>query len=673
MLLGLLVLTGWALGSQSMITVRPGLAAMAPLTAISLLVAGCSLAARQAEQHRAAQILAAALPIIAVVVLVNHIAFGKDLLNPALEARFAPPNGGPPGRTSPATATAILLLGGALLSAGDRRADRWLAWCAASGMLLTAVALLGYVYGVDDLYAVAVYRTMALHTAAGLFVMFLACLLAEPEAGWAGLVASGMPGGTAIRRQLVTATLYPFVVGYLALLGIRSDVFGAGFAIAVVVAATMIPLVLRILHDGRTLDRLEMQRHAADLAVRRLNDTLEERVAQRTTALESVESQLRQAQKMEAVGQLTGGLAHDFNNLLTGIGGSLELMQTRAAQGRFADVDRYLSAAQASVRRAAALTHRLLAFSRRQTLDPKPVDPNRLLPGIEELIRRAVGPQVEVEFIGAAGAWPVLVDPHQLENAVLNLSINARDAMPNGGKLTIETANRWLDERTGRDRDLPPGQYVSVCVSDNGTGMSREVVERAYDPFFTTKPEGLGTGLGLSMVHGFVRQFGGQVRIYSEVGQGTMVCLYLPRNLEDAESPEPAIPEPIVSVSGKTILVVDDEATVRMLVVDVLEEMGLAALEAEDGASALKVLQSDAHLDLLLTDVGLPGGLNGRQVAESARALRPGLPVLYITGFAENAVLNHGHLAPGMHVLTKPFAMETLASRIRALVGEAAE
>ena len=295
---------------------------------------------------------------------------------------------------------------------------------------------------------------------------------------------------------------------------------------------------------------------------------------------------------------------------------------------------------------------------------------NRLVAGMEELIRRTVGPGITVEpMVAAGGLWTTLVDPSQLENALLNLCINARDAMaqqslggmrPDGGKLTIETGNRWLDERAASERDLPPGQYVSLCVSDTGTGMAPEVVAKAFDPFFTTKPIGQGTGLGLSMIYGFARQSGGQARIYSEVGQGTMVCLYLPRHLGDAAATERAaeLSEAPRAEQGETVLVVDDEPTVRMLVTAVLEDLGYTAIEAADGPAGLRV-----------TDVGLPH-MNGRQVADAARAVRPGLKVLFITGYAENAVLSHGHLDPGMHVLTKPFAMEALASRIRTLIAD---
>ncbi|AWN50273.1 histidine kinase [Methylobacterium terrae] len=389
-------------------------------------------------------------------------------------------------------------------------------------------------------------------------------------------------------------------------------------------------------------------------------------------ALAKTEDALRQSQKMEAVGQLTGGLAHDFNNLLAGISGSLELMQTRMSQGRMGDLDRYMTVAQGAAKRAAALTHRLLAFSRRQTLDPKPTNVNRLVHDMEELVRRTVGPGIHLEVVGLSGAWPALIDPGQLENALLNLCINARDAMPDGGRITIETANKWIDDAGSRQHDLPPGQYLSVCVTDTGTGMAPDIIDKVFEPFFTTKPTGQGTGLGLSMVYGFARQSGGQVRIYSEVGEGTTVCLYLPRHYGEADEDDVArrLAEVGRAGQGETVLIVDDEPSVRMLVTEVLEDLGYTAIEAADSVAGLKVLQSDVRIDLLVTDVGLPGGMNGRQMADAGRERRPDLKVLFITGYAENAVLGNGHLHPGMQVLTKPFVLETLATRIKDLIAD---
>jgi len=389
-------------------------------------------------------------------------------------------------------------------------------------------------------------------------------------------------------------------------------------------------------------------------------------------ALEVAQQALFQAQKMEAVGQLTGGLAHDFNNLLSGISGCLEILQTRILQGRLNDLDRYVVAAQGSAKRAAALTHRLLAFSRQQTLVPKAIDVNRLVAGMEEFIRRTVGPEITVEVVGASGLWPTLADQNQLDGALLNLCINARDAMPGGGRLTIETGNRWFDDRSARIHDLPAGQYVSLCVSDTGTGMTPEVMRRAFDPFYTTKPSGEGTGLGLSMIHGFARQSGGEVRIYSELGKGTMVCIYLPRHRGDVDVDDLLSPHPIEAQGepGETVLVIDDEPTVRMLVTEVLSEMGYSAIEAGDAATGLRVLQSDARIDLVITDIGLPGSMNGRQLIEAARHSRPDLKALFITGYAENAVIGNGILEPGMHVLSKPFSLEHLASRIREIISQ---
>ncbi len=446
------------------------------------------------------------------------------------------------------------------------------------------------------------------------------------------------------------------------------------FALQTAAGHLPVQISLSLLRDGDgevllcgVLTDLRVQKtHLRELG--EANDRLLAEKAER----ERVEDALRQAQKMEAVGQLTGGLAHDFNNLLTGITGSLELLKMRVAEGRTGDLDRYLVAAQGAASRAAALTHRLLAFSRRQTLDPRPTDVNRLITGMAELLQRTVSPTITMETVLAVGLWPTLCDPNQLENALLNLCINARDAMPHGGRLTVETANVWLDERAAGERDMAAGQYVALCVSDTGTGMPPEVIARAFDPFFTTKPIGVGTGLGLSMIYGFARQSGGQARIYSAPGQGTTVRIYLPRHgvPEHAETPRQA-PEPASVASNETVLVIDDEPTVRMLVSDVLGELGYRTLEAVDGASGLRLVRSGARIDLLITDVGLPGGLNGRQVADAARVTKPALRVLFITGYADNAAVGNGQLEPGMQVMTKPFAMTTLAEKVRAmLVGD---
>lgn len=427
------------------------------------------------------------------------------------------------------------------------------------------------------------------------------------------------------------------------------------------------PGVLINVDERRTV---AAERDRATAALRSLNDTLEQRVAARTTELMQAEEKLRQSQKMEAVGQLTGGLAHDFNNLLAGISGALELMSTRIEQGRWSDVDKYIVTAQGAAKRAAALTHRLLAFSRRQTLDPQPTDVNRLMKGMTDLIQRTVGPSILVETIGTPGLWPTLVDASQLENALLNLCINARDAMPDGGRITIDASNRWVEDGATQVHDLPEGQYLSLCVTDTGTGMTPEVMAKAFDPFFTTKPIGQGTGLGLSMIYGFANQSGGQVRIQSEVGKGTSIFIYLPRYDGAAvrDESDALIPPVEFTQSGETILIVDDEPTVRMLLTDSLGDLGYTLIEAADSLAGLKLLRSDVHIDLLITDVGLPGGMNGRQMADAGREVRPQLKTLFITGYAENAAIGDEQLGPGMRVLTKQFAIDALTSRVQELM-----
>ena len=429
-------------------------------------------------------------------------------------------------------------------------------------------------------------------------------------------------------------------------------------------------------------------RKAAEEALRRSNEALEARVAERTRALseananlvaeaaerERIEAALRQSHKMEAVGQLTGGIAHDFNNMLQAIGGSLELMIRRVEQGRPADAARLVSNAQTTVERAAALTHRLLAFARRQTLEPRPVEPDNLIRGLFELVQRTVGPGMAVEMRPRDGIWTVLCDPNQLENVLLNLAINARDAMPDGGTLSIGTRDVRLsaDDMVGQDW-MWPGDYVEIAVADTGTGMDEATRTRAFEPFFTTKPIGQGTGLGLSQLYGFAKQSGGAVRLNSAPGRGTTVQLYLPRHapVQVDETPPASEAELEGAAAGAVVLLVEDEDQVRHVAAETLRDLGYQVLEAPTGPAALEMLQDRRHrLDALVTDVGLPGGLNGRQVAEAARLERPGLPVLFITGYAGSALKDQ--LAPGMAVIGKPFTLGALAAKISSMLEESA-
>jgi PAS domain S-box-containing protein len=415
-------------------------------------------------------------------------------------------------------------------------------------------------------------------------------------------------------------------------------------------------------------------RSAAEEALRELNLSLESRIAAAIAEREQAEEALRQSQKMEAVGQLTGGIAHDFNNLLTIITGNVDAARRHIGEEGPARAQRALGNALVGAERAAVLTQRLLAFSRRQPLNPRPIDPNKLVTGMSELLHRTLGETIEVETVLAAGLWRIEADPHQLENAILNLAVNARDAMESGGKLTIETANMHIDrDYAAQNAAVLPGQYVSICVSDIGAGMSADTLARAFEPFFTTKEVGKGTGLGLSMVYGFVKQSGGHVKIYSEEGEGTTVRIYLPRLVADEAVEEERADEPVPEgTSDETILVCEDDDDVRAYTVEVLRELGYRVLEAHDGPSALRLLErQEGKVDLLFTDVVLPSGMTGAVLATEARALRPDLRVLFTTGYARNAIVHHGRLDPGVELITKPFAYADLAARVREMLDRA--
>lgn len=411
-------------------------------------------------------------------------------------------------------------------------------------------------------------------------------------------------------------------------------------------------------------------RKTAESELLELNRTLEARISEAVAEREAAQAALRQSQKMEAVGQLTGGIAHDFNNLLAGITGSLDLIKLRLKQGRVADIERYLSVAHGAAQRAASLTHRLLAFSRRQTLLPVHTNVNTLIGDMEELIRRTVGPLIGLKVELDATSCVCLVDPAQVENSLLNLCINARDALEAGGTISIKTYNQDLEHGAALDPELAPGTYFTICVADDGVGMSPDVLSKAFEPFFTTKPVGAGTGLGLSMIYGFAKQSGGQARIESEEGGGTRVYLQLPchaAHIAAAASPEPLPESPLIS-SGETVLVVDDEPSVRMFVSEILGSCGYVVIEAADSQAGLQLLRSDTRIDLLVTDIGLPGGIDGKQMADAGRSNRPGLAVLFMTGYAQPDVLDNAQLEPSTAVLTKPFALEALTLSVRGLL-----
>jgi signal transduction histidine kinase len=433
-----------------------------------------------------------------------------------------------------------------------------------------------------------------------------------------------------------------------------------GIALLVIMASLLVA-VLGVGQAALSRAHAELSRRARELS--EANRQLQAQIEQR----ERAEEALRQSQKMEAIGHLTGGIAHDFNNLLQVITGNLDMVLPGLGESERASqrVRNALLAAD----RASRLTQQLLAFARRQPLQPQVINAGRRMAETADLLRRTLGGNIEVEFVGAGGLWNIQADLPQLDNAVLNLALNARDAMPAGGKMTIETANILLDDAYAACHgDVEPGQYVMIAVTDTGCGMNAEQMERAFEPFYTTKPEGQGTGLGLSQVYGFVKQSGGHVKIYSELGHGTSVKIYLPRARQGEEATRVHIPDHAGSGTGETILVVEDDAAVRASTVEMVAELGYRVLEAEDAARALAVLKGDLRIDLIFTDVVMPGPVTSRELAEKAVVLRPEIAVLFTSGYTENAIIHHGRLDEGVFLLSKPYRKEELARKIRSVL-----
>jgi signal transduction histidine kinase len=446
----------------------------------------------------------------------------------------------------------------------------------------------------------------------------------------------------------------------------------AGIIALLITLVAVVVAVLGIAHS--TLTRANAELEQQSLALAEANASLLKQIDER----EKAEAALRQAQKMEAIGHLTGGVAHDFNNLLQIILSSLSMLRRRAARWNLSpevipDFHAFVDSATEGTNRAAALTRQLLAFARRQPLEPTKINVNKLVAGMSELLRRTLGEAIAVETVQAGGLWSIFADANQLESALVNLAVNARDAMPGGGKLTIETANAYLDEAYVRSlEDVSVGQYVLIAVTDTGSGMTKEVLASAFEPFFTTKDVGHGTGLGLSQVYGFVKQSGGHIKIYSELGAGTTVKLYLPRLISpdaevDGDLVEQALPK---AVQSEVILVVEDEEAVRAFTVEMLRELGYAVLEAANGQAALRLIDSNPAIQLLFTDVGLPGGINGRQLADEAMARKPGLKVLFTSGYTRNAIVHGGRLDAGVALIGKPFTYAALAEKIRQVFAD---
>jgi PAS domain S-box-containing protein len=485
-------------------------------------------------------------------------------------------------------------------------------------------------------------------------------------AGLDGTLNSVNPAWTHLlgwqESELIGANVMDFVVlEERAALQARLDALSRG------TAPRLIELTMRTGNGGSR--RIEWSAVAADNLLQAVGrDVTAEREAEE--ALRQAEEALRHSQKMDAIGQLTGGIAHDFNNMLTAIIGSMEVLKRRIRDGRYDDVQSFMDSGIGAANRAAALTHRLLAFARRQPLDPKAVDVNQLIYGMEDLLERTLGEKIKLMVRLEPGLGPAFTDAHQLENAILNLAINARDAMPEGGTLTIATENAVIKSREQFGQEtIDPGEYTVVCVGDTGVGMSPDTLSKVFEPFFTTKPLGQGTGLGLSMIYGFAKQSRGHIRVESAENVGTTFRLYLPRyqGAVEAKAIAPARAAATGAGAGETVLVIEDDSAVRLIISNVLQDLGYACLEASDGQAALPILTSNTPLDLLITDVGLPG-MNGRQIAEIARQHRPDLKILFVTGYAEHATGHAPFLARGMEMVTKPFALDALALKIRDML-----
>ncbi len=480
------------------------------------------------------------------------------------------------------------------------------------------------------------------------------------------VIISSLIGG--VLPGLVSAFISTLLVDYFVFAPLNSFSLSWIGGVIPILSFDIVAVTVAVLL-GLAMGTISMLSEASNV-LKAKTKSLEQQFLDRTVELEETEERLRQAQKMEAVGQLTGGLAHDFNNLMTAITGSLELLNRKIGLGKFDDLRKYTTIALDAAGRASSVTHRLLAFSSRQTLAPELAGIGAMVAGMMELISRSVGPSINLDFADTDASRQAFVDPSQLENAVLNLCLNSRDALPDGGNITIRTAGRYLDADAANALELPEGDYIALSVSDDGDGMPPDIVKRAFDPFFTTKPIGRGTGLGLSMVYGFARQSGGNVQIHSAPGKGATVTIYLPVAVEEVTSrpSEREDREPSLANAAATILVVDDEVTVRMLITETLEDLGYKTVAAAEGGPALEILNCPVTIDLLISDVGLPGGMNGRQLADAARALHADLKVLFITGYAENAFAKNGQLESGMHIMTKPFTMDALAERVREIL-----
>lgn len=675
MLLGSAVLVGWAADIPSLTSVLPGLSTMKVNTAISFAVAGAGLLAA-GVQRRFARGLAAAcsfwLAAVGSLTLLEYFT-GADL---GIDEMFVADTGtltgsGFPGRMSPLTASAFVALGLciALLAFGRRRRILTLghALSAVAGFV-AFLAAAGYTFGAEAFWGIGFYTFMAIHTALGLIVAVAAALMTRADEGWLSGF-SDTPGARRLLLELLPiSVLLPGAVGLLLLLGSGLGAYNAAFGFALFVPFMTMALVLlgfRVTASARdgelALRRSDAQLRLAFEELRTLNESLEEQVESRTREREAAVAQLHEVQKLETMGQLTGGVAHDFNNLLTPILGSLDMLSRR--EGLDDRSVRFIDSALQAAERAKTLVARLLAFARRQTLEPQSVDVSELLAGMLDLIRGSLGPTIRVMFDGAQGPCTARVDPNQLELAVLNLAVNARDAMPNGGMLTIGVSQERVE--AGHPTRLREGEYVRVSIVDTGEGMDEATLARAIEPFFSTKGIGRGTGLGLSMVHGLSAQSGGALQMSSSPGVGTRADLWLPQAPQDARlGPGAGDQQPHPAGGPTTLLLVDDEPLVRESVAEALEDLGYEVVQASSGPEALSILRSGAHIAGVITDYLMPGMTGGELIVRLAEEC-PELPVLLVTGYAKAAE----DVAETVPRVAKPFRQAELAQAVDAILG----
>ena len=661
------VLVGYWLHKAELITLLPQLQGMSVLTALGLLCLSGALLAESMHNYRTVSPLAVTAVVIGILVLAAHLVTGRDWASLELEQWLYQLDPARAGQTSPASAACVAMIGGACLC----RNRPWLSGAlAALALVISGVALLGYAYGVRDLYAVYLFRTMALHTAAGLFVIALDSLLARPETGISAIILSPGVGGRATRRQLAFMVV-PAAIGFLLLRAVASGDLGMAAAMALLVVITIVPLGMLILRDGYALNELETERARSAIQQAAASEELKTRLAAQADALQResadralAEQNLARAQRLETIGQLTGGIAHDFNNLLMAIGGNLQLILRRLPTEHAAR--RFAMGARDAVERGSKLTAQLLTFSRTQKLDIRAVEIDPILTNSRGLLAPTLGPNITVRTrLNAPGAW-ALADPDQLELAILNLALNGRDAMADGGELFIESG--MCRTRLGAEGEEK--EFLSIGVRDTGSGMTPAVAARAIEPFFTTKTRGQGSGLGLAQAYGFVKQCGGDLVISSERGRGTTVQLLLPSTRAPVQTP--SLPTPSESgtenaaADHRLLLVIDDDDSVRTVLVQALRDCGFTVIDASDGASGLDLLTHHAPAAAII-DFLMPG-LNGADVARQARLRQPHLPIIFVSGYYETIALEE---IVGAVVLRKPVDMTQLRRTISSVLADA--